>query len=48
MKFYLFDLQDEHSGDIDKFFESLGEGSMDELPEDDGEDDAAADLLSKK
>jgi len=39
---------DEHSGEIDKFFESLGEGSMDDIPEDDGEDDAAVDLLTKK
>ena len=42
-----FFLVDQYSDNMQKFFDSLGEGSVDEIPEDDG-DDEALDILAKK
>ena len=38
---------DQHTDNYDKFFEALGEGSIDDIPEND-EDDENVDLLAKK
>ena len=45
-QFWLF-LPDKFSDNIQKFFDSLGEGSMDDIPEDD-EDDEEYDSQAKK
>ena len=45
-QFWLF-LPDKFSDNIQKFFDSLGEGSMDDIPEDD-EDDEESDNKAKK
>ena len=45
-QFWLF-LPDKFSDNIQKFFDSLGEGSMDDIPEDD-EDDEESDSQAKK
>ena len=38
---------DQHTDNFDKFFEALGEGSIDDIPESD-EDDENVDYLAKK